>query len=139
MIDVTFLLLVYFMVATEFKLGEEVYPMDLPDRRPARQERDPFELDERPLRIQLASTGPRSCRIRIDGPYAQPATFSELFDFLRQRRISDDVSGGLFEAEHPIILEPTRTTRWQHAMDAFNAVARARYTNVTFGAVGQGD
>ncbi|MHC4614422.1 MAG: ExbD/TolR family protein, partial [Planctomycetota bacterium] len=30
MIDVVFLLLVYFMAATEFKLGEEIYRLDLP-------------------------------------------------------------------------------------------------------------
>ena len=40
--------------------------------------------------------------------------------------------GGLFEADHPIIIEPTGTTRWEHAMEAFNAAVRARYTNVTF-------
>jgi hypothetical protein len=35
MIDVVFLLLVYFMVGTEFKLGEEVFRLDLPDRQPS--------------------------------------------------------------------------------------------------------
>ena len=52
MIDVTFLLLVYFMVATEFKLGEEVYKLDLPDRQAAQREIDPFELDEEPLQVR---------------------------------------------------------------------------------------
>jgi hypothetical protein len=42
------------------------------------------------------------------------------------------VVGGMFEADHPIIIEPTATTRWEHAMEAFNAAVRARYTNVTF-------
>ena len=32
MIDVVFLLLIYFMVATEFKTAEESFPMDLPMR-----------------------------------------------------------------------------------------------------------
>ncbi|MBT8486722.1 MAG: biopolymer transporter ExbD [Phycisphaerales bacterium] len=136
MIDVTFLLLVYFMVATEFKLGEEVYRLDLPDRRAAQAARDPFELDEEPLRIQIATLGRQGYRLRIDGPYPQPETFDDLHEFLRSRRIADEVPGGLFEPSHPIIIEPTRTTRWQHAMETFNAAARARFTNVTLGRAG---
>jgi hypothetical protein len=78
MIDVVFLLLVYFMAATEFKLGEEIYRLDLPRRgAPA----DPFVLPRDPLHIVLASTGP-VCRIRLPGPYAQPAGFQELHGFL---------------------------------------------------------
>jgi len=55
MIDVVFLLLIYFMTATEFTLGEEIYRMDLPQRLPAAQVLDPFELDEDPLRIAVAT------------------------------------------------------------------------------------
>jgi biopolymer transport protein ExbD len=83
-IDVVFLLLIYFLVATDFRLGEEVYRMDLPAREGVSQ-RDPFELDDEPLRIAVMSTG----------------------------------------------LAPERSTRWEHAIEAFNTAARARYTNVT--------
>ena len=133
MIDVTFLLLIYFMVATEFKLGEEVYRLDLPQRQQA--QRDPFELDEEPLRIRIATTGygPGAYSLQVEGPYLRVRSFQELHEFLRQRRITDASPGGLFGPDHPIIIEPTRTTRWQHAMAAFNAAARARYTNITLG------
>ncbi len=134
MIDVVFLLLIYFMVATEFKLGEEIYRLDLPPRQPAAQLRDPFELDEEPLRIEVASTGYArgDYALRIEGPYRQPATFEELFDFVRQRQIGEHAIGGLFEPDHPMVIVPTRTTRWEHVIDTFNALARAHYTNVTF-------
>ena len=138
MIDVTFLLLVYFMVATQFKLGEEVYRLDLPERQSSRQQLDPFELDEEPLRVRVATTGygSRAYRVRVDGPYDQPDTFTDLHDFLRHRQIRAGAPGGIFATDHPIIIEPTRTTKWQHAMEAFNAAARARYTNITFGRPG---
>ncbi len=134
MIDVVFLLLIYFMTATEFKLGEEIYRLDLPQRLPSAQVLDPFELDEDPLRISVSTTGldEDNYRIQLSGPYPQPRTFEELFEFLEQRRISLHAPGGLFAPDHPIIVEPTRTTRWEHAMEAFNAAARARYTNLTF-------
>lgn len=134
MIDVVFLLLIYFIAGTDFKLGEEVYRMDLPERGSSSAHVDPFELDDEPLRIRVATVGQRgeSYRLRIDGPYRQPGTFEDLGEFLRQRRIGPYATNAMFEADHPIIIEPSRTTRWEHAMSAFNAVARARYTNITF-------
>ncbi len=132
MIDVVFLLLVYFMAATEFKLGEEIYRLDLPQRG-----NDPFELPRDPLRVAVTSIGDESYVIRLQGAGtdpARPTTFQELFEFLDGNRRSDRAAGGVFEADHPIIVEPTGGTSWDHAMGAFNAVARARYTNVTFAA-----
>ena len=134
MIDVVFLLLIYFMVATDFKVGEAIYRMDLPDRSPSNQQSDPFDLDDEPLRISIASSGFGVLRYRlsIEGPYPQPDDFEMLFSFLRDRQINEFTSGGLFEIDHPIIVQPTRTTRWEHAIETFNAAARARYTNVIF-------
>ncbi len=130
MIDVVFLLLIYFMVATEFKTGEEVYRLDLPENLQSNQQRDPFELDEQPLRISVASVGlgVNDYRIRLEGPYRQPQTFAELTEFLRP----DSDTGKLFQEDHPIIIEPTSTTRWEHAMEAFNSAAMQRYTNIIF-------
>ncbi|MHC5023651.1 MAG: ExbD/TolR family protein [Planctomycetota bacterium] len=136
MIDVVFLLLVYFMVATEFKVGEEIYRLDLPERLTSQRALDPFDLDEQPLRVLVATTGfgLNTYTVRLDGPYDQPRTFDELFEFLRNRQINEVTRSGLFEPDHPIVIEPTRTTKWQHVVEAFNAAARARYTNITFAA-----
>ena len=65
-------------------------------------------------------------------PFAQPTTFEELQSFLSSNQARPDTIGGLFEPDHPIVIQPTRTTRWDHAMHAFNAAARSRYINVTF-------
>ncbi|MCZ6812221.1 MAG: biopolymer transporter ExbD [Planctomycetota bacterium] len=131
MIDIVFLLLIYFLAATEFKLGEEVYRLDLPQRGLAA---DPFELPRDPLRVVIATTGPGEggYTIRIRGPYTQPGSFQELYEFLHHNRGAETAVGGLFEQDHPIIIEPAIATRWEHAIDAYNAAARARYTNITF-------
>jgi biopolymer transport protein ExbD len=138
MIDVVFLLLIYFLVASDFRMGEEVYRLDLPSREGAGHS-DPFKLDDEPLRIAVISTGlgPDMYRLRLDGPYPQPASFDELFQFLTNKQVNEFTSGGggggaLFQPHHPVIIQPTRLTRWDHAMEAFNAAARARYTNITF-------
>ncbi len=133
MIDVVFLLLIYFLSVTNFKLGEEIYRLDLPQRGHA-EVVDPFQLDEEPLRIAVISTGipQQPYRLHIDGPYPQPNDAQELYEFLQQRKLTPQAPGGLFTPDHPIIIEPTSATRWEHVIDAFNAAARAEFTNVTF-------
>ena len=63
-VALVFLLLVYFMVATDFKKAEEVYILDLPDRVEG-MSADPFELDEEPLRIMVRSTGADGSSFRL--------------------------------------------------------------------------
>jgi biopolymer transport protein ExbD len=129
MIDVVFLLLVYFLVATDFRTGEEIYRLDLPARGAAA---DPFDLRDDPLRIELAQTSDGHAVIRLDGPYEQPTSFETLRGFLATQRVGAASIGGLFETTHPIIIAPSRDTTWRWCVEAFNAVARAGYTNITF-------
>ena len=128
MIDVVFLLLVYFMSVTDFKRSEEVYKLDLPQR--ARQA-NPFKLPQEPLLISVASTG-LGYTLRLSGANARLETFEDLYAFLDENRITESAAGGLFEANYPVIIEPGVTTRWEHTMEAFNAAVRARYTNINF-------
>lgn len=133
MIDVVFLLLIYFLAVTNFKLGEEVYRLDLPQRGQV-QEADPFQLDEEPLRIQVISLGTaeQPYRLQLDGPYDQLTSFQDLYEFLLQRQLNAGSPSGLFAPDHPIIIQPHAATRWEHAIGAFNAAARAQYSNITF-------
>ena len=128
MIDVVFLLLAYFMVATDFRV-EEVFRMDLP-RRQVRAALLP--LDGGPLHIAVASTGASGYLLTIEGPWPVVATFEDLHAFLLNRRLDGGDGGGLFPRDHPIIVQPTDATSWDHAIGAFNAVIRAEYVNVRF-------
>lgn len=131
MIDVVFLLLVYFMVATDFKKAEEVYRLDLPERVEGISA-DPFELDDEPLRIIVRSSGSSddTCRITLDGPWDPVADFETLYEFLSGRQL-DGMGGGLFSVDHPILILPDASVRWEFAIGAFNAAVRAGYVNVT--------
>ncbi len=134
LIDVTFLLLVYFILATQFESGEEIYPVDLPRRLQGYGEVDPFRLDDEPLRIEVSSFGAGGLQygLRVDGLPDQPATFEQLNRMLAERQINDEQTGGWYLPDHPIIVEPGRTASWDHVVAAFNAAARARYTNILF-------
>ena len=129
MIDVVFLLLIYFMVATEFKTAEESFPMDLP----LRDYRQTIQLDSEPLVIFVESAGDKKSdfRVRLDGPWDPVSSIEELVLFLRSNKAGRFGASGLFTETHPILIRPTKETRWGHTIAAYNAVVRAKYVNIT--------
>jgi len=132
MIDVVFLLFMYFLLTANFTLGEEVFLIDVPQTQQAGLD-DPFELPDRPLVILIATVGPGpgDCSIRIDLPGLEPTpTFEALFRRLKDHQVRPGNSTGLFTADSPIHILPTPQTRWEHTIEALNACVRAAYTNV---------
>lgn len=129
MIDVVFLLLIYFMVATEFKTAEESFPMDIP----MRQHGQTVTLDDEPLVIfvESAGRGLDDIRVRLGGPWDPIASLAELSSFLRSNKATGFERNGLFAETHPILLKPAKSTRWEHAIAAYNVVANAKYTNIS--------
>ena len=131
MIDVVFQLLIYFLLATNFALGEQVFRLDLPDRGSG-EVQDPFEIPEEPLRILVSSNGVNgeSIGLKILGPYPQPDSLKSLEQFLIESRAS--AGGGFFLEDHPVDIVPEETTHWEHVVDVFNAAIRAGYLKVRF-------
>ena len=132
MIDVVFQLLIYFLVVTNFALGEQVFRLDLPSRGASIENADPFQLEEEPLRIRVDSIGNdgREIALGIEGPYPEPADCAELEAFLRES-ISNPAEA-LFRRDHPIVIVPTPDTRWEHVVGAFNAAVRSGFRSVVF-------
>ncbi|MBI69010.1 MAG: hypothetical protein CMJ38_03150 [Phycisphaerae bacterium] len=129
MIDVVFLLLIYFMVATEFKTSEAAFAMDLPER----VEQPSLLLDDEPLIILVDSAGDKKFDVRmsIEGPWDEVQTPEALRVFLR-RNIADGFGNhGYFTIDHPIVIRPTKEANWEHVLAVYNAAAHAQYTNIT--------
>jgi len=128
MIDVVFLLLVYFMVATDFSPAEEVFRMDLPAA--AGGPADTLDLHDEPLRITLAAAGADGggVRIRVAGPWEVASSVEGLRAFLSSSVVPN---GSLFLADHPIIIAPSDAVAWGHVVAAFNAAAASGCTNIT--------
>jgi len=129
MIDVVFLLLVYFMVATEFKTAEESFPMDVPVRNHGKT----ITLDNEPLVILVESSGEGrdDIRLRLEGPWDPIGSLAVLSTFLHSNRAGGFGKSGLFTENHPIVIRPTSDTRWEHAIAAYNIVVDAEYTNIS--------
>jgi biopolymer transport protein ExbD len=130
MIDVTFLLLVFFVCTTKALDKEGLLRADLSERGGA-MPADALSLDEPPLRIELARAEGRT-RLQVLAPMPQPEDSEELGFLLAARRYGPENPGGIFASDQPIELAPSGDAAWEDTVAAFNAITRAGYTRVSF-------
>jgi len=135
MIDVIFLLLIYFVTTANFTPDEGVLTAKLPQGtgKPAQD----LTLPQRPLNIILSPVGLSGCRIRIEGYPQAPAGFADLATLLAELQYDPDrgLRSGAFKPDGPVVIRPEGDVRWQHVANAFNAAVRARYSNINFAQV----
>ncbi len=127
MIDVVFLLLVFFLLSANFRPKEGFLLTELP-RRITRSQGSEVE----PMVINLTSRFDGSCLIEIDGcePVAVPAGsggFAELGDKLlminhQKGRNVDD----------PIKISPGTGTNWGHTVKLYDSLCRKHFSNIIF-------
>jgi len=140
MLDVTFQLLIFFILTANFAMDEGVLAANLPQGTSAAEEQ---EEPEEPLRIVLTPSGPQGEQVNIvlDGRERLGNDFQRLYETLNGWRYDPrDNPQGVYEQDHPIIIEPgtrgaagvTNYVRWEHVVSAFNACVRARYSSVSF-------
>jgi len=134
MIDVVFLLLVFFVCTVRFERNEAVYTLDLPQRG---RTADPLALQERALVIRIGARASDAVPIDVqaDGLRERLGSFDALAAALMRVRRGDAANGkdaGLFVADHPVLITPTSDCGWQDAVDAFNAAVRAGFRNIGF-------
>ena len=130
MIDVTFLLLIFFVVTTTFKRAEGVFTSQLPKDAGAPVAALPIS----PIVVRISQLDPEGedYRISIDNFTRAPSTFLDLARFLVEVQGSPG-----FDAETPVVIFPESEVRWDHVVNCWNAAVRAKCRNITF-AGGQG-
>ena len=131
MIDVIFLLLIYFVITANFAVDEGVLSAKLP-AAPGLSDSSP-KPPQRPLRILVSSAGRYGYRLGIEGLAEAPPDFVALARTLTY--LQHDPQRGLrgpYKDDHPVIVAPDGLVRWQHVVNAFNAAVTARYRNVSF-------
>ncbi|HAI12630.1 MAG TPA: hypothetical protein DCM28_13060 [Phycisphaerales bacterium] len=124
MIDVIFLLLVYFVVTANFATGEGVLTTNMPAKSGGE-----FAIDMppvMPLRVYLYADDGTSYKIRVVGQTEQPKTFTELATLLKQ-------TSQHMNADDPVVIQPVGDVKWEHVLGAFNAAVKAEFQNVQFG------
>ncbi|MBI1371078.1 MAG: hypothetical protein GC162_20810 [Planctomycetes bacterium] len=131
MLDVCFLLLIFFMLTAAFAVGEGVLPAEMPaGPTPVANLTDP----QPPLRIALRSLGGEDVSIQLVGSSNPPTDFNDLSRSLRAMQHRPDQPTGAYLPTDPIDIVPDRTVHWTHVLNAYNAAVRAGYVNVRFAA-----
>lgn len=130
MLDVIFLLLIFFVLTASFALGEGILPADLP-RGESSAESDELPPMQ-PIEITLRSLGGNEVSIQLAGDPSPPESFHELYQKLQSLQANEANPTRPFSADDPVIIRADSEVRWAHLVNTFNAAVRARYTNVNF-------
>lgn len=138
MIDVIFLLLIYFIITASFTMGEGVVVANLP--RGTGQAPDPDKPPPLKITVALTTLGNQGVGYRINllGFPEAPHNFKQLYSLLVKVQ-SNPSKGrlGRYPVDSPVIIQPTAAVRWQHVVNAFNAAIKAKYENISFAQVQQ--
>ena len=125
MIDVTFLLLIFFLVTSTFEKPEGLFAANLPHDSGTASLALPFS----PIIVRLTPAGD-GCRIRIDNFTEAPASFGDLTAFLK------NVQGNPgFDDQTPVVIVADDALAWDHVVGCWNAAVRASCKNIAFGTV----
>ena len=126
MIDVSFLLLIFFLVTTTFERAEGILSSNLPKER---GDRPAVSLPLSPivLRVLTTGSGHDDFSISIDRFEAVPQHFAELPEFLE----SIFALPG-FDEETPVVIVASNDVAWDHVVSAWNAAVRAGATKIAF-------
>jgi len=131
MIDVVFLLLVYFVLGSNFAERERGLHADVPESIGASAPEDPFELPERPLvlRVRSRSEGALDFSVGADDPLLGPLSPGPGLKASLERSLEE-----LYDADQELVIEPMRGARWEHALEVYNAATGAGFRRVRFAA-----
>ena len=122
MIDVTFQLLLFFLLTSTFRQAEGQIPGTLPAAEAAQS-----ETIEKEIRIKVLPHGPYGNlpMFELTGEDAPILSAQKLHDALAARlKYVSDAS--------PVVIEPAANVRWLFVVEAYNQAVRARFKNVGF-------
>ena len=124
MIDVTFLLLIYFILTTTFRQPEGQIPGTLP--KSGTSGAATMEKLQTPIKITLHPTGEANEGIlyEVSGVHERINDPEILRSVLEGRR----AKGG----DSPVIINARRDVRWRYVVEVFNQVVANEFKNIAF-------
>lgn len=127
MIDVSFLLLIFFLVTATFERAEGLLTSKLPQEA---EGAPAVALPLTPIVVRLERTGPddNDFAIRMERFDGVPQTFSELAGFLGAIQQQPG-----FDQQTPVVIMAQDDVAWDHVVACWNAAVRAGYQNLVFG------
>ncbi len=127
MVDVVFLLLIFFVSTTTLKRAEGVLKAQLPKQGNLADE---IAMPITPIIVHLTQTGagPNDYALRLESFVNQPTTFNELRD-----QLADIQTLPGFDNQTPVVLKAGDNVAWDHVVGSWNAAVAAGCKHVSFG------
>ena len=132
MIDVVFLLLVFFLLAANFRSREGYLPAELPTQA---AEAEQMELE--PLQVHLGSVSDGGCRVQVASdaaviilPDSSEAGFEQL-----SRNVLEVIHAHGRTLDDAVKIIPERGTKWDHVVKTYNALWHVDLRNIIFAIV----
>jgi biopolymer transport protein ExbD len=126
MIDVTFQLILFFVLTFEFRESEGMIPGTLPAKGIVVQsENTPLPLDPIQIRV-IPSANRESASYEMTGVSVAIGSPRELGQLLQQRQAM------IGSKEVPIVIFPTQDVPWGFVVEAFNQAKKARFLKIGF-------
>jgi biopolymer transport protein ExbD len=122
MIDVTFQLLIFFLLTSSFQLDEGQIPGSIPAQGPS----SPSIIEPVNVTLRPAGTYFEEVQYKVDQlpPMTRP---QELQEILLSKKAAYPEG-----QEIPVILDVSRDVRWSYVTEAFNAASLAKFPVITF-------
>jgi biopolymer transport protein ExbD len=133
MLDITFLLLIFFVLTASFAVDEGVLATELP-RGSQPIVRKTVELPPESLRIEISGSGSAMVvRLISDFQTTTARTQDEVYRLLHTWRFDAKKNpNGWMSPDTSIVLAPGSKTSWDDVVGVFNAAIRAGIVDVSF-------
>ena len=126
MIDVTFQLLLFFLLTCEFRESEGNIPGTLPTRGNIVQQVQQTPPPD-PIQIRLRPSADRSsAHYEMTGVSVVINSPAELYGYLKERQDQ------LGSQDVPVVILPGSDVPWEFVVEAFNQAVRAEFTRIGF-------
>lgn len=128
MIDIVFLLLIYFMLIAEFRPNESSFATTAATA--SADAADPFALPDQPITIRVITLGnpdDEASPPRIITDSAVFSAVSSMDEFETAAREAHDL---LLAPEQEFMIVPAPNTRWAHALAVVNTLHLAGYSKI---------
>ena len=133
LIDVVFLLLVFFLLTANFRPREGFLPAELP-----RQITRAVQMEMEPLAVYISSDVHGNCHVQIgaaDSLLIENTAGGQGFSAVTER-IGLILAQQHRTEEDPVKLVPDQETSWQHVVSIYDSLWRANLRNIIFSIVG---
>ncbi|HOD82842.1 MAG: Biopolymer transport protein ExbD/TolR [Planctomycetes bacterium ADurb.Bin126] len=126
MIDVTFQLLIFFILTSTFRQAEGQIPGSLPKQGQGGVSAE--EKLDRPINITIYPAGVDSVAYEIEGLPQRLSDAGQLYQHLMGRQQAVGAQG----TKIPVVIKPLGSVQWRWVTEAFNQSVRAKFENVGF-------